>query len=81
MVIPTIVLCNCPNTDAGWFDYESSCPAYNKRRINMDDKMIELLKTIEALETDKLEKLSVWIEFNLQKRKNISQVIQKKHII
>ena len=38
----------------------------------MDNKMIELLKTIETLKTDELEKISAWIEFNLQKREKIS---------
>lgn len=34
----------------------------------MNDKLIELLLKIESLNTEDLEKVSTWIEFNINKR-------------
>lgn len=36
----------------------------------MSEKIIELLKTIESLNTEDLEKVGAWVDFNLQKRGN-----------
>ena len=36
----------------------------------MNDKLIELLLKIESLNTEDLEKVSAWIEYNLNKRKS-----------
>lgn len=34
----------------------------------MNDKLLELLLKIESLNTEDLEKVSAWIEFNINKR-------------
>lgn len=34
----------------------------------MSEKIIELLKTIETLNTEDLEKVGAWVDFNLKKR-------------
>ena len=34
----------------------------------MDDKLMDLLKAIESLSKDELEKVKAWVEFNLSKR-------------
>lgn len=36
----------------------------------MNENIIELLKNIEKLSTEELERLSTWIEFNLKKRES-----------
>lgn len=38
----------------------------------MKDKLFELLRTVEELEEDELNYLSVWIEYNQQKREALS---------
>ena len=38
----------------------------------MNDKLIELLLKIESLNTEDLEKVSAWIDYNLNKRKSES---------
>ena len=54
-----------------WVEFfpKSSAHVHN-RRITMNDKLIELLLKIESLNTEDLEKVSAWIEFNLNKRKS-----------
>ena len=34
----------------------------------MNDKLLELLKTIETLDTNELQKVQLWVELNLQNR-------------
>lgn len=41
-----------------------------KRRRTMTEKLLELLKTIENLDTDELLKVKLWVELNLQNRKD-----------
>ena len=36
----------------------------------MDDKLFELLKTIENLDTEALKKVETWVEFVLLKRES-----------
>lgn len=36
----------------------------------MDEKLFELLKTIESLDTEALKKVETWVEFVLTKREN-----------
>ena len=41
----------------------------------MSEKIIELLKTIESLNTEDLEKVGAWVDFNLQKRGNTNFLV------
>lgn len=41
----------------------------------MSEKIIELLKTIETLNTEDLEKVGAWVDFNLQKRGNTNFLV------
>lgn len=45
-----------------------SLPLFLKGAVYMDDKLINLLKAIESLSKDELEKVKAWVEFNLLKR-------------
>ena len=38
----------------------------------MSDRIIELLKNLEQLSDEELKQVSIWVEFNLSKRENIS---------
>ena len=38
----------------------------------MSDKIIELLMNLETLNDEELKQISIWVDFNLTKRKNIS---------
>lgn len=37
----------------------------------MSDKIIELLKNLETLNDEELKQISIWVDFNLTKRKKI----------
>lgn len=41
----------------------------------MSEKIIELLKSIETLNTEDLEKVGAWVDFNLQKRGNTNFLV------
>ena len=40
----------------------------NQRRPKMTEKLLELLKTIETLDTNELLKVKLWVDLNLQNR-------------
>lgn len=40
----------------------------------MNDKLLELLLKIESLNTEDLEKVSEWVEFNINKKKTSDSV-------
>lgn len=39
----------------------------------MNNTLIEILKNIELLNNEELEKVRTWVEFNLSKRKDLNQ--------
>ena len=38
----------------------------------MNDKLFEVFKTIETLNSEELQKVTLWVEFNIEKRQSLN---------
>ena len=44
----------------------------------MSEKLIDILKKIETMNTEEMEKIKIWIDFNIAKRELLCSVFPKE---
>lgn len=71
--MPTKLLCNCPKQRSRGYNLSKASAPLIVRSNNMNALLFEILKNIETLSNDDLDKIKIWIEYNMSKRNNPKQ--------